>query len=84
MSRTDKEKAIQLLNNGHLEEAYKLFQDMRHKYPEDWIIYDGLAYLEKDLKGNLEESKKLIKRSRELGCPEARYHRVCADILCSQ
>jgi len=84
VSRTDKEKAIQLLNNGHLEEAYKIFQDMHHKYPEDWIIYDGLAYLEKDLKGNLEESKKLIERSRELGCPEARYHRVCADILWSK
>lgn len=84
MIQVDKEQAIQFLKEGHLEEAYKAYQAIRDKYPDDWIIYDGLSYLENNLKGNLNESRRLIEKARELGCPEARCHRLCADIFWSK
>lgn len=80
----NKQKAIQFLNEGRLEEAYKAFQRLRYKYPEDWIIYDGLAYLERNLKNNLDEARNLIEKAKVCGCPISRYHRVCADILWSK
>ena len=84
MTQADREQAFRLLREGCLEEAYEVFQDIRDKYPDDWVIYDGLAYVEKHLKNNFELAREFIEKARELGCPEARYHRVCADILWSQ
>ncbi len=84
MSQVSKQDAIQLLQAGDLDEAYKAFNEILHKDSEDWVVYDSLAYLENELKNNLEKAKHLIDKARELGCPEARYHRVCADILWSK
>ena len=81
MSQISTQDAIQLLQAGNLDEAYKAFHDILHKQSEDWVVYDSLAYLEKKLKNNLEKAKHLIDKARKLGCPEARYHRVCADIF---
>ena len=80
MSQIDKEKANQFLQEGRLQDAYEAFTKILPKYAEDWTVYDGLAYLEVNLKNNLERAENLIEKAKELGCPEARYHRMLADI----
>jgi tetratricopeptide (TPR) repeat protein len=84
MSQVDKQKAIQFLNEGRLEEAYAAFRDVVNNYPEDWLSYDALAYLEINLKKNLEEATNLIEKARDYGCPSTRYHQVRANILWSK
>jgi tetratricopeptide (TPR) repeat protein len=81
MSKIDKEKALQLLYEDRLKEAYEAFSKLLPQYQEDWVIFDGLAYLEMYFKKNLEQAEHFIKKARELGCPDARYHSIYAKIL---
>jgi len=81
MSQKDKEKATKLLREGHLEEAYRILNKILPKYPDDWLIYDDLSYIEKKLYNNLEQAKVFLEKAKERGLPKSRYHRCLGDIF---
>jgi len=69
------------LKEGHFEEAYRILNKILTKYPDDWVIYDELAYIEKKLNNNLEKAKVFLEKARERGLSESRYHRRLGDIF---
>ena|GEM_PF-6719336 len=80
-SRADVDKAMLLLEEGRLKEAYSILRNAFQDCKGDWRVCHGLALLEVELNGNLEEGLEFAERARNLGCPDARYHRLRGGIF---
>jgi len=73
-----------MVANGELEGAYPALKSLRDEYPQDWMIYQRLAYIETNLTNNFDEASKLIQKAEALGCPKGECHRMRADVFWKQ
>jgi len=81
MNQNDKKIISQLIEKKSYQEAYTALRELLDKHPEDWEIYDSMAFLEMELNETYEGAFDFLKKALAYGCPKGRYHRVYGDIL---
>lgn len=84
MGYEDKQRVIKLLNERCYLEAEPILKKILNEDTDDWIIYEGLANVEINLRKNFEEAKALLNKAKEKGQPIDRYHRILAVIYFQQ